>query len=63
MDTLIHTLNLLTDIGIMTLTADQINQFFEQEDQTGIPHETVVQIQNEGITTVDDLSNFDKGYH
>ena len=46
---------------MMTLTAAQINQFFEQEYQMGIPHKMVVHIKNEGITTVDDLSKFDKG--
>jgi hypothetical protein len=34
--------------------------FFEQDAQMGIPNETVVQLQQEGITTADDLVDFDK---
>jgi hypothetical protein len=44
----------------MPLTAAQTTAFFEQESQMGIPNDTVIQLQQEGITTVDDLSDFDK---
>ena len=60
LDALIQTLNLLTDTGTITLTESQINSLFEHLDQMGIPHKMSVQIQNEGITTVDDLSKFYK---
>ena len=33
----------------MVLTAAQTTAFFESPDQLGIPHETMVQIQREGI--------------
>jgi hypothetical protein len=44
----------------MVLTAAQILAFFEDDDQMGIPHATIVQLQQEGITTVGDLADFDK---
>jgi hypothetical protein len=44
----------------MPLTAAQTTAFFEQDAQMGIPNETVVRLQKEGITTVDDLVDFDK---
>lgn len=44
----------------MVLTAAQSMAFFENEGQMGIPHATVIQLQQEGITTVDDLADFDK---
>jgi hypothetical protein len=44
----------------MPLTAAQTTAFFEQDAQMGIPNQTVVQLQQEGITTVDDLMDFDK---
>ena len=44
----------------MPLTAAQTTAFFEQDAQMGIPNETVVQLQQEGITMVDDLMDFDK---
>ena len=44
----------------MPLTADQTAAFFKQDDQMGIPNETVVQLQQEGIATVNDLADFDK---
>jgi hypothetical protein len=44
----------------MVLTAAQTTAFFENPEQMGIPHDTVVQLQQEGITTVDDLADFDK---
>ena len=34
--------------------------FFEQDTQTGIPNATIIQLQQEGITMVDDLADFDK---
>jgi predicted RecB family nuclease len=46
--------------GTMPLTAAQTTAFFEQDAQMGIPHATVIQLQKEGITIVDDLINFDK---
>jgi hypothetical protein len=44
----------------MVLTAAQTTAFFEADDQMGIPHITVIQLQNEGISIVDDLVDFDK---
>ena len=44
----------------MVLTAAQTAAFFENDDQMGIPHATVVQMQTEGITVVGDLEGFDK---
>ena len=44
----------------MPLTAAQTTAFFKQDAQMGIPNETVVQLQQEGITTTDDLVDFDK---
>ena len=44
----------------MVLTAGQTAAFFEDEDQMAIPHETVLQLQNEGITDIQDLADFDK---
>jgi predicted RecB family nuclease len=44
----------------MPLTAAQTTAFFEQDAQMGISNETVVQLQQEGITTVDNLVNLDK---
>ena len=40
----------------MVLTAAQTTAFFENPDQLGIPHETMVQIQREGIQMVADLA-------
>ena len=34
--------------------------FFQNFAQMGVPDETVLQLGNEGITTVDDLVKFDK---
>ena len=45
---------------IMVLTAAQTTAFFENPDQLGIPHETMVQILREGIQTVADLADFEK---
>jgi hypothetical protein len=44
----------------MVLTGAQTTQFFESNDQMGIPNATTIQLQNEGISTVDDLNDFDK---
>ena len=42
----------------MVLTTAQTLAFFEVDEQMGIPHETVLQLQSEGIMSVSDLSNF-----
>ena len=44
----------------MVLTAAQTTAFFEDAAQMGIPHEMVLQLQHEGISTVDDLTDFNK---
>ena len=44
----------------MVLTAAQTTAFFEDAAQMAIPHATVVQLQTEGIMTVDDLEDFDE---
>ena len=44
----------------MVLTGTQTTAFFEQLDQMGIPHVTMLQLQAEGITSVSDLANFNK---
>jgi hypothetical protein len=44
----------------MVLTAAQTAAFFQEEAQMGIPNPTVVQMQAEGITNVQDLVDFDK---
>ena len=44
----------------MVLTAAQTTPFFENNDQMGIPHETMVQLKHEGIQSVADLADFDK---
>ena len=44
----------------MVLTQLQTTAFFESPDQLGIPHETMVQIQREGIQVVADLADFEK---
>jgi hypothetical protein len=44
----------------MVFTAGQTTAFFEGVDQMGIPNATVVQLQEEGISTVSDLEDFDK---
>ncbi len=44
----------------MPLTAAQTTAFFEEAAQMGIPNATVVQLQVEGIVSVDDLADFDK---
>ena len=44
----------------MVLTQLQTTAFFENPDQLGIPHETMVQIQREGIQAVAGLADFEK---
>ena len=44
----------------MVLTAAQTMSFFENAEQMGIPHATVVQLGIEGIVTVGDLADFNK---
>jgi hypothetical protein len=44
----------------MVLTAAQMASFFENAAQMAIPNATVVELANEGINMVDDLSEFDK---
>jgi hypothetical protein len=44
----------------MVLTAAQTAAFFQDDAQMGIPNPTVVQMQAEGITNVQDLADFDK---
>ena len=43
----------------MVLTNAQTTAFFENANQMAIPHATVMQLRNEGITAVDDLEEFD----
>ena len=49
-----------TQASTMVLTSTQMTAFFEQPDQMGIPHVTVLQLQAEGITSVSDLADFTK---
>ena len=44
----------------MVFTAAQRTAFFENNDQMGIPHAMVMQLQDEGITHPDDLMDFNK---
>ena len=44
----------------MVLTASQMTLFFENADQMGVQHATVIQLALEGIQMVDDLIDFDK---
>ena len=44
----------------MVIAAPQMMAFLEENAQMGIPHYTVIQLQNEGITMVNDLADFDK---
>ena len=44
----------------MVFTAAQRTAFFENNDQMGIPHATVMKLQEEGISRPDDLVDFDK---
>ena len=43
----------------MPWTANQTSSFFENNDQMGIPNRTVMAMRNEGITTIDDLAEFE----
>ena len=49
-----------TQASTMVLTGTQTTGFFEQPDQMGIPHVTMLQLQAEGITLVSDLADFNK---
>ena len=44
----------------MPLTAAQRTLFFEEDAQMGIPNQTVVQLQTEGLNGIKDLAEFDK---
>ena len=44
----------------MVLTGAQTTAFFENADQMGIPHATVVELGIEGIVTVGELADFNK---
>ena len=44
----------------MVLTAAQTTAFFENNDQMGTPHETMGQMQHEGIHSVADHADFGK---
>jgi hypothetical protein len=44
----------------MVLTAAQTAAFFQDEAKLGIPHPTVIQMQAEGISNVQDLADFEK---
>ena len=44
----------------MPLTIAQVTLFFEDDDHLGIPYATRQHLVNEGISTVDDLVEFDK---
>jgi hypothetical protein len=44
----------------MLLTAAQRTMFFEEDAQMGIPNRTVIQLQTEGLSGIEDLVDFDK---
>ena len=44
---------------VMPWTANQTSSFFENNDQMGIPNRTVMAMRNEGISTIDDLAEFE----
>ena len=44
----------------MVLTAAQTTTFFENDAQIGIPHDTIIQLNVEGISVIADLTDFDK---
>jgi len=46
--------------GTMVFTANQTMAFFEDADQMALPHDTRLQLANEGINLVVDLAGFDK---
>ena len=43
----------------MVLSANATASFFEQDQQMGLPHDTVVRLQAEGIVSINDLAEFD----
>jgi hypothetical protein len=45
---------------MMVLSAANTTTFFEDAVHMGIPHATVIQLQEEGIVIVDDIADFDK---
>ena len=45
--------------GTMVFTIQQITAFFEDADQMALSHRTRIQLQEEGINAVTDLSDFD----
>ena len=44
----------------MPLTAAQRTTLFEDDARMGIPNSTVVQLQTEGLSGIEDLADFDK---
>ena len=44
----------------MRLTTAHTTAFYEQPTQMGIPHATLIQLQEEGIDSVNNLGGFDK---
>ena len=44
----------------MVLMAAPMTAFFEGADQMGIPYNTMIQLTSEGVTTLDNLADFDK---
>ena len=44
----------------MVLMAAQTTTFFKDDEQMGIPHTMVIQLQTEGITTAGNLADFEK---
>jgi hypothetical protein len=44
----------------MPLTAAQRTAFFEEDAQMDIPNRTVIQLQTEGLSGIEDLAEFDK---
>ena len=44
----------------MVLMAAQTATFFENDAQMGIPHDTIIQLNVEGISVIADLTDFDK---
>ena len=54
------TLTLNCEKLFMLLTAAQTTAYFKGPDQMGIPHATMVQMQQEGVQSVADLADFEK---
>ena len=44
----------------MVLMAVQMTTFFKDDEQMGIPHAMVIQLQTDRIMTVGDLADFEK---